>query len=202
MFSTVCFAQFKSSNNKQLIELSGVVMSADSLRFIPFVVVNVVHKNDGTVSNSQGVFQIMIQPGDSLEFLAQGYGTKYYQIPTNLKENKYSIIQLMVQDTFYNAETILSPAPTKDEFDYAFKNWDIPDDMLETARKNTEANTLRLLAQGLPKDGRENQSVYIQQQWQRTTWQGGRPPQNIFSPMAWIDFYNAWKRGDYKRKKK
>jgi len=195
-------AQMKLNNSAKLIELSGVVMSADSLRYIPYVVINVINKNDGTISNSQGVFTLLLHAGDSIEFMAQGYGNKFYTIPTSLKESRYSIIQLMTQDTFYNAETILRPAPTREEFDYAFKSWNIPDDQLEIARKNTEANTLRILAETLPRDGSENQSIYIQQQWQRATWLGGRPPQNIFSPLAWMDFINAWKRGDYKKKKK
>jgi hypothetical protein len=195
-------AQLKTPSSKPLIELTGVVMSADSLQYIPYVMVNVLNKNDGTISNNQGVFTMMLHLGDTLEFVAQGFGVKYYTIPENLKQVRYSIIQLLTQDTFYNAETIFRPAPTKDEFDFAFKNWQIPDDQLEIARKNTDANTLRALGETLAKDGRENQSYYIAQQWQRATWLGGTPPQKIFSPLAWMDFINAWKRGDYRRKKK
>jgi hypothetical protein len=201
-FSSHIIAQQKNNTRTKLIELSGVVMSADSLRYIPYVVINVANKNDGTISNNQGVFSMLLHAGDTIEFLAPGYGNKIYTIPVNLKESKYNIIQLMVQDTFYNAETIFRPAPSKEEFDLAFKTWQIPDDQLEIARKNTNANTLRILAETMPRDGRENQSVYIAQQWQRATWLGGRPPQNIFSPLAWMDFISAWKRGDYKKKKK
>jgi hypothetical protein len=195
-------AQLKNTNSKPLIELTGVVMSADSLQYIPYVMINVVNKNDGTISNEKGVFNLLVHIGDTLEFVAQGFGLKYYTIPDNLKQNRYSIIQLLTQDTFYNAETIFRPAPTREEFDFAFKTWQIPDDQLEIARKNTNANTLRALGETLAKDGRENQSYYIAQQWQRATWLGGTPPQKIFSPLAWMDFINAWKRGDYKRKKK
>jgi hypothetical protein len=115
---------------------------------------------------------------------------------------RYSILQLLTQDTFYNDETILRPAPTREEFDIAFKSWNIPDDQLEIARKNTELNTLRAIAETLPADAKEATTAYINQQWQRATWLGGRPPQNIFSPFAWIDFINSWKSGAYKKKKK
>ena len=199
---TTVQAQLKNNNAKPLIEITGVVMSADSLQYIPYVMVNVLGKNNGTISDEKGVFNFLVNIGDTLEFVAQGFGLKYYTIPQNLTLNRYSIIQLLTQDTFYNAETIFRPAPTREEFDYAFKNWQIPDDMLEIARRNTNANTLRALGETLPKDGRENQSYYIAQQWQRATWLGGTPPQKIFSPLAWIDFINAWKRGEYKRKKK
>jgi len=29
---------------------------------------------------------------------------------------------------------------------------------------------------------------------------GQVPPQNIFNPIAWAEFIQAWKRGDFKRK--
>ncbi|MBK6329042.1 MAG: hypothetical protein IPF62_00475 [Bacteroidetes bacterium] len=90
---------------------------------------------------------------------------------------------------------------SKEEFDKAFKTWHIPDDKYETARKNTEYQTMRMLAFTLPKDGRENQSTYQQILTQRNYWAGQQPPMTIFSPLAWYEFYKAWKRGDYKRKK-
>jgi hypothetical protein len=35
---------------------------------------------------------------------------------------------------------------------------------------------------------------------QKYTYQGQVPPQNIFNPMAWAEFIQAWKRGDFKKK--
>ena len=122
-------------------------------------------------------------------------------IPNNLSSNRYSVIQLMTQDTFYLPNTIIRPSLSKEEVDKAFKTWHIPDDKYETARKNTEYQTMRMLAFTLPKDGRENQSTYQQILTQRNYWAGQQPPMTIFSPLAWYEFYKAWKRGDYKRKK-
>jgi hypothetical protein len=31
-------------------------------------------------------------------------------------------------------------------------------------------------------------------------YRGQTPPQNIFNPIAWSQFFEAWKRGDYKNK--
>jgi hypothetical protein len=194
-------AQLKN-NKAKLVELTGVVMSSDSLRYIPFVIVNNVSKSDGTVANSQGVFTLLLYTGDTIEFLAPGYGHKLYVLPKDLSEFRYSILQLLTQDTFYNDESILRPAPSREEFDYAFKTWNIPDDQLEIARRNTELNTLRALAETMPADAREATKNYINQQWQRTTWLGGTPPQHIFSPLAWADFIRSWKNGVYRKKKK
>ena len=107
----------------------------------------------------------------------------------------------MVQDTFYLSETVIRPYPTREEFNYAFKYWDVPDDRYERARKNTEALMLRALAYSIPKDGGEHQSAYQTMQAQRAVYYGQQPPSNLFNPLSWAEFYEAWKRGDFKRKR-
>jgi hypothetical protein len=55
-------AQMKNKSKSKLVELTGVVMSADSLRYIPFVIVNDISGKDGTVANAQGVFTLYYTP--------------------------------------------------------------------------------------------------------------------------------------------
>ncbi len=176
-------------------------MSADSLRYLPFVTVTIPSRDQGTMSSEKGVFSLIAQKGDTLEFTSMGYRKKRYIIPKELSSNRYSVIQLMTQDTFYLPVTIIRPQLSKSQFEQAFKTWDIPDDKYETARKNTEFQTMRMLVFNLAKDGRENQHAYQNIQAQRNYWAGGQPPMTIFSPLAWMDFFKAWKRGDFRRKR-
>ncbi len=184
-----------------MVELTGVVMSADSLRYLPYVTVSTPSRRNGTVTTEQGVFTLIVEKGDTLEFSSIGYRKKRYVIPKELTSSRYSIIQLMTQDTFYLSTTIIRPRISKEEFDRAFKTEEIPDDKYETARKNTEFQTMRMLLAILPHDGKENQHIYQTQQAQRNYWAGQQPPMTIFSPLAWMEFFNAWKRGDFKRKR-
>jgi hypothetical protein len=50
----------------------GVVMTADSLQGIPSVSVVVKGQNRGTITNSQGVFSIVVLKGDQIEFTSVG----------------------------------------------------------------------------------------------------------------------------------
>ncbi len=202
VLSIFCLA-FKSNAqyNNNFVELVGVIMSADSLRYLPFCSVEILGKNSGTTASDKGVFSLLAERGDTLQFNYIGYKSKKYIVPNALIENRYSLVQLMVQDTFYLPETFIRPGPTRERFDWAFKNWQIPNDRYEVARRNTEINALRMLASTLPKDGRENQAVYQQIQAKQNTWIGMTPPQYIFSPFAWMDFIKAWKRGDFRKRK-
>ena len=190
-------AQFETYKDS-VVQLYGVVMSADSLQGLPSVSIVVKGRNQGTMTNDQGVFSIVVLKGDELEFTSVGYKPKLVTIPKNLDGNQQSMIQLMVQDTVYLAATIIKKYPTRQEFERDFANVKVPDDQQEIARQNlSEANRRALLAI-YPADGREATNNYFKQNQRKYYFAGQLPPQNIFNPLAWAEFIKAWKRGDFK----
>ena len=192
-------AQFEGYKDS-VIQLYGVVMSADSLEALPSVSIMVKGRNQGTLSNDQGVFSMVVLKGDELTFTSVGYKPKTVFIPKNIDGNQQSMIQLMVQDTVYLPATIIKKYPTREEFSRDFVNTQVPDDQLEIARKNlSEANREALLA-AYPKDGREATNYYFKQNAKKYYSSGQLPPMNIFNPMAWSEFIKSWKRGDFKNK--
>lgn len=206
IFITACFfpvavkAQFESFKDS-VVQLYGVVMTADSLQALPSVSVIVKGQNRGTVTNNQGVFSIVVLKGDLIEFTSVGYKPKSVIVPKNIEGNQYSVIQLMVTDTVFLAATIIKSRPTREQFERDFINTQVPDDQLEVARKNTDATTRRMLMAALPTDGKEASSNYISRQSAKYYYAGQAPPQNIFNPFAWSEFIKAWKRGDFKKKR-
>lgn len=192
-------AQFETYKDS-VIQLYGVVMSADSLQALPSVSIMVKGRNQGTFSNDQGVFSIVVLKGDRIEFTSVGYKAKEVLIPKDIEGNQQSIIQLMVQDTVYLAASIIKKLPTQQEFERDFVNADVPDDQLEIARKNLSAANRRALIAVYPRDGREASNYYLKQNSRKYYSAGQLPPQNIFNPMAWAEFIKSWKRGDFKRK--
>jgi hypothetical protein len=192
-------AQFETYKDS-VVQLYGVVMSADSLQGLPAVSVVVQGRNQGTITNDQGVFSIVVLKGDKIEFTSVGYKPKMVTIPKNLDGNQQSIIQLMVQDTVYLAATIIKKYPTKEEFARDFANIDIPDDQEEIARQNMSEANRNALMSVYPMSGREASNYYFKQNQRKYYSAGQLPPQNIFNPMAWAEFIKAWKRGDFKSK--
>jgi hypothetical protein len=190
------FSSFKDS----VVQLYGVVMTADSLQALQSVSVSIKGQNRGTVTNSQGVFSIVVLKGDVIEFTSVGFKPKKVEIPKDLTGNQYSLVQLMVNDTIYLAATIIKPRPSREQFERDFINTKIPDDNLEIARKNNDENTRKLLMATLPRDGQEAANAYLSKQAAKNYYSGQMAPQNIFNPLAWAEFIKAWKRGDFKSK--
>jgi len=190
-------AQFDKLKDS-VVQLYGVIMTADSLKGIPSVSVIVKGRNQGTYSSDQGVFSIVVLKGDVIEFSSVGYKTYTLNVPDTFRGNQYSIIQLMVVDAQYLPATIIRPRPTREQFERDFVNTKVPDDDIEIARQNTDAAKRRVLARSLPASAGEAASTYLRQSATRYSYQGQAPPQNIFNPLAWADFIQAWKRGDFR----
>src|ERR1700737_1736740 len=91
-------AQFETARDS-VVQLYGVVMTADSLVGIPAVSIMVKGQNRGTITNNQGVFSIVVLKGDVVEFTHVSYKPKIITIPRNLEGNQFSVVQLMVADT-------------------------------------------------------------------------------------------------------
>jgi hypothetical protein len=190
-------AQFDKLKDS-VVQLYGVIMTADSLKGIPAVSVVVKGRNQGTYSNDQGVFSIVVLKGDQVEFTSVGYKPFTLNVPDTFRGNQYSIIQLMVVDAQYLPATVITPRPTREQFERDFINTKVPDDGIEIARQNNDAAKRRILARSLPANAGEAASTYLRQSAQKYYYQGQAPPQNIFNPLAWADFIQAWKRGDFR----
>jgi hypothetical protein len=194
------FAQFEGFKDS-VVQLYGVVMTADSLQGLQSVSIMVKGQNRGTITNNQGVFSIVVLKGDKIEFTSVGFKPKTVTVPINIEGSQYSIIQLMVTDTVFLAATIIKARPTREQFERDFINTKIPDDNLEIARKNNNEDQRRLLMATLPRDGKEAANNYLTRQAAKNYYNGQIPPMNIFNPIAWSEFIQSWKRGDYKKKK-
>lgn len=184
-----------------VVQLYGVIMTADSLKAIPLASIVVKNKGRGTITNNDGVFSIAVNKGEQITFSCVGFKSRTILIPANLEGNQYSVIQLLVNDTNFLPATILKPRPTRAQFERDFVNTKVDDDLYETARKNTSASQKRIILSSLPFDGKEAVGASLNQQASKYYYSGQLPPMNILNPSAWRNFINSWKRGDYKSKK-
>src|SRR4026207_37550 len=184
-------AQFETVRDS-VVQLYGVIMTADSLVGIPAVSVVIKGQNRGTITNNQGVFSIVVLKGDVIEFTHVSYKPKIVAIPKNLEGNQYSVVQLMIIDTVYLPATIIRPRPTAAQFARDFANTKIEDDDYEVARKNTSVAKRRALMQSTPTDGREASNIQLRNVATKAYYAGQNPPQNIFNPAAWMEFIEAW----------
>lgn len=192
-------AQFETVKDS-VVQLYGIVMTADSLVGIPAVSVSIKGTTRGTVTNNQGVFSIVALKGDVVEFTHVSYKPKSVLLKRDIPGNQYNMVQLMVEDTFYMPATIIKPRPSPEQFARDFVNNKVPDDDIEIARQNNDAAKRRALMLSTPSDGGGAAAMQFRNIANRAVYQGQVPPMNIFNPAAWSEFIKSWKRGDFKSK--
>ncbi len=181
-----------------LIQFSGVVITGDSLSPVPFTNVLIEQSGRGTMTDYYGYFSFVAQKGDSILFSAVGYRRNRFVIPDSLAMDKYSLIQIMTADTIELKETVIYPWPTREQFKEAFLAMQIPDTDYDRAQRNLQqADMIARMDAAMP-SGSETFKYSMQQFQSQIYYAGQAPPQNVFNPIAWGQFIQAWKRGDFK----
>ena len=125
LFINKASAQFEAARDS-VVQLYGIVMTADSLMGVPAVNVTVKGQNRGTMTNDQGVFSIVVLKGDMVEFTHVSYKSKTIVIPRDIAGNQYSVVQLLIQDTVYLPATIIKQRPTPQQFERDFVKTAVP----------------------------------------------------------------------------
>lgn len=191
-------------NGEELVQFSGMVLDGVNSQLYPIPYATVLIKRDGrgTYANLEGFFSIVTHKGDSILFSALGYDDAIYVVPDTLKEDKYSIVQLLTKNNIDLPTAVVFPWPSREHFKLEFLAMDVSSELQNRASDNLNVETLERLRETVPSSGAENGSYYLRQQARQTYYVGQRPPMNIFSPVAWKQFFDGWKRGDFKRKDK
>jgi hypothetical protein len=187
-------------DDNDLVQFAGVVISADSSRLLPLVSIRLKGTNRGSYTDASGFFSIVARISDTIVFSSIGLKTVEYIFPKNLKDSKFSVIQPMKEDTIYLPETVIRPGPSPEEFNYYFVKANIPDEYFGRANANLRAKSLQSISAGMTMDAREAAGYTQQAQAYQYYYQGQLPPQRLFDPIAWSQFFSTWKKGDYKKK--
>lgn len=183
----------------QLVQFSGVVVT-DSLAPIPFTNILVRNTYRGTMSDVFGYFSFVAQEGDTILFSALGFVRSNYVIPKDLPENKYSMIHVMSRDTVWLKEAVVYPWPSKEQFREAFMNLNLPADDYQLTMRNLSPAEMVQRMESLPPDAYQSYQYQMAMDQTKLYYSGGTPPINLFNPVAWAQFIQAWQNGAFRKK--
>ncbi|MCB0645049.1 MAG: carboxypeptidase-like regulatory domain-containing protein [Saprospiraceae bacterium] len=186
------------------IQFTGKVVTEDSdgnVIGLPYVNVAIEGTSRGVVSEFDGYFSFVAQPGEKVVFSRIGFKTVEYVVPDTLNSDLYSWIQIMSVDNVLLPEVVIYPWPSREHFKYDLLAMDVTDEVRENARKNLAEEAMRELRYAVPTDGREASSLVFRETANAAVYTGQYKPQRIFDVFAWKQFIEAWKRGDFKNKK-
>lgn len=186
-----------------VIQFSGLVVTEGDdgdVIILPYTNIGIVGTSRGTNSDSDGFFSIVAKKGETVKFTSIGFRDAEYTIPDTLSKLLYSYVQIMSEDSFLLPEAVIYPWPDREYFKYEFLAIDISDDLRDRADENLAKEVLDELRYSIPADGRETVGLELKQNARNFQYVGQTKPQNIFNPLAWKKFIDAWRNGDFKSK--
>ncbi|PRY88951.1 carboxypeptidase-like protein [Mongoliibacter ruber] len=201
----ICFLLPQEKANAQdterkVIQLSGIILNADSTDAVPGVNVYVPKKGRGTSSGRYGYFSLPVLEGDSVVFSFIGMQRQTYKVPAVMNDDKISLILTMQTDEIALAEIEVMPFPSEEEFKRQLlaMNYDAP--MAMDGRGSLSPETLLRYAAGMDASGNENWRGFQQGQMMQIQDRYGPRPFTLVDPFAWSRFIQSIKRGDLKKR--
>lgn len=193
------FSGFSQDQEKKVIQLSGIILNADSTDAVPGVNIYVPKKGRGTVSGRFGYFSMPVLEGDSVVFSFIGLKKQTFKVPETVNNEKISLILTMEVDEIALAEVEVMPYPSEEEFKKAVVAMNAVDPM-SISRANMSPEMLLRWAESMPASGAENFRYFQQGQMLQNQDIYGPRPLRILDPFAWAQFIRSIKRGDLKSK--
>ena len=188
-----------AQDQQRLIQLSGVVVSADSLNEMPYATVFDKTVRRGTIADIYGFFSMVVQPGDTILFKYYGHKPSSFIVPDTLNEDRYSIIHMMEIDTLQLQEVVIYPWPSKEAFAQAFVEMNPYEDAMLRAQRLLSGQSLANKANGVSSDASISYGNVMTQQNTRLYTMGQSPVNNLMNPFAWATFLQKWRNGELQR---
>ncbi len=198
------FAANAQDDDVRVVQFSGKVVTEENngMVGVPYAAISVRGTYRGTFSDFDGFFSIVVRTGETVVFSVLGYKDAFFHVPDTLTTDRYTIFQIMTQDTILLPEAVIYPWPDPDHFNAEFLAMDVHDDLEDIAAENLSEKVMIQLREYLPSDGPEHQALYLKRQSQKYYYEGQIRTPQILNAFAWKQFIEAWKRGDFKKKKK
>lgn len=189
----------KNVDSLRLIQLSGVVISEETLEEEPYVTIYDKTQRKGVISDYYGYFSLVTFPGDTIVFSSPGHKKSSFIVPDSLLQNRYSLIHMLPTDTLELKEVNIYPWPSKEEFANAFVNMRPYDDVLRKAQQELSGESLAFAAARIQTDASLAYGNSVNQKYSQLYNSNQLPVNNLLNPYAWSKFLSDWKNGKLKR---
>jgi len=189
----------QDKQERKVIQLSGIILNADSTDAVPGVNIYVPKMGRGTVSGRFGYFSMPVLEGDTILFTFIGLKKQTFNVPNKVENDRISLILTMEVDEIALAEIEVVPYPTEEEFKQAVLAMTVEDPMV-VSRSNMSPEMLLRWAESIPASGNENFRSFQEGQLLQNNDIYGPRPLRILDPFAWSQFIRSIKRGDFKSK--
>ena len=187
-----------------LIQWTGVVRD-EKLQPIPYV--HIIAQKDfrPAVSDPQGMFTIITYPRDTLLVSCMGFKPRKIPVPAiSYNDSKHYIKDIILEeDVIALSEVVIFPWRTYKEFKDAFMALELPEDDLQRAYHNIavlQEQIYNYIAKRPASPTANFRDAMNSRTNRMMTYGHMYPTYAITNPMAWAQFFQALRNGEFKKK--
>jgi hypothetical protein len=187
-----------------LVQWTGVVRN-ELLEPLPFA--HIVAQRDfrGAIGDPQGLFTIITYPRDTLFVSCVGYKTRKIPVPNVSHEDSKHYIKdiILEEDTIMLGEVEIFPWRTYREFKDAFMALELPEDDMQRAYRNIailQEQVYSAIASRQASPASNFRDMTANRTNLMMTYVQMYPTYSIANPIAWAQFFQALRNGDFKKK--
>ena len=199
------FAGWQTASAQEiLVQWTGVVRN-ELLQPIPYAHIIVQKDLRGTISDPQGKFSIITYPRDTLIVSCMGYKLRKMSVPNISYEDSKHYLKdiIMEEETYMLSEVVILPWRTYREFKEAFIALELPEDDLQRAYHNIAVLQEQIYnaVSNRPSSPTANFRDVMNSRTNRMMTYGHMyPTYQIANPIAWAQFFQALRNGEFKKK--
>lgn len=174
-----------------VVQISGMVVTGDSLAPLSFATVYRMRDSRGTMTDVNGFFSIPALEGDTLRVSSLGYIAQEFSVPMDLPLPRMNVVQPLGRDTVTLDEAFIYPWPTRERFRDEFMELALSKDAYVIGQERLDPEALYDRLTEVGRDGSEVYSYSMQQQAIQNSYNGQLPPISLFNPIAWAKFIQS-----------
>lgn len=183
----------QDGGERQIVQLSGLVMTADSTG-IPFVNVYNPRTGRGRATDLKGWFSHPFEAGDEVVFSVIGFKNRAILIPDNV-DDKFTVIIILEEEVTELAAVEINPFPTEEIFKEAIMAMNLSERQ-ESVLRNFEPDVVQELVRNMSIEGSAdlNYRYMMNQQFQNLQNSAGPQTNPLLNPFAWSQFIKSLKK--------
>lgn len=182
-----------------LVQLTGMVINEDG-RPMEYAHILIINRHFGAITNERGMFSIVVAEHDSVRFSTLGYKPSILIIPDSLVEPHYHVEITMRRDTFQIEQVDIYPWKTYEEFKRALVELPSESKDMENARRNIAIIRAQIFMDTSPDPGVNFKEVMNREMARVMVGEELVPYNALLNPISWVQFFQALRNGDFKRK--
>jgi len=180
--------------NLPIVQISGMVMNADSTIGVPYAHIYSKRTGRGTISDFKGWFSQAFLAGDELVISVVGLKNIEYQVPEN-EGDQVTVVFALEEEVTQLADVEINPFPTEAIFKEAILAMNLTEDQKQILNAY-QPETIQEMVRTMSIEGSPgmNYRYMMNQQFYNLQQQAGPATNPLLNPFAWAQFINSLKK--------